>query len=560
MKRLTVLMALFTIILFVFMWGCEKEVEKIVTPEPVIKITSLTATPDSVGVGKRATLIVVATTKEADTLIYRWEALEGTFTDPENDTTEWIAPDKVGLFDITVHVTDMKENAVVKSILVGVETYVPSATPYYKGAVYCAQCHDGGSGGDQYTKYVNTKHADAWEDLMTSEHASSYCYSCHTVGYDATIDNGGYDESEVDRLTDVQCENCHGPGSDHPTDFTSVSVSEKAELCGSCHTGDYHPTYDDWSKSGHNFDPSTAIHGLLLTGTGPYCAKCHEGEEAMKYLSDPSAYSPPQSLPAAEELLPLVCATCHDPHDATNEHQLRTVADITLVDNAGETPVITSGGAGKLCMQCHHARRSATSPDQINEGYAHFGPHENPQTDMLFGESGYELVDTTFIFRSSGHNKIEETCVKCHMNMIPYTGAAAVTGHEFEPTPEACAECHGSITAFTDIIAKDDYDGNGVVEPVMVEVDSLLAKLKRAVIENSKSAAARDSLLASFSMVGDTTISTLDQRKAAYNWFFVNSDGSHGVHNPVYAIQLLQQSYELITGSPVPGAVILKEK
>ncbi|NIT60795.1 MAG: hypothetical protein GWN00_32695, partial [Aliifodinibius sp.] len=39
---------------------------------------------------------------------------------------------------------------------------------------------------------------------------------------------------------------------------------------------------------------------------------------------------------------------------------------------------------------------------------------------------------------------------------------------------------------------------------------------------------------------------------------FVHDDKSHGVHNPDYAVQLLQQSIQHLTGTPVPNAYIVR--
>jgi len=43
---------------------------------------------------------------------------------------------------------------------------------------------------------------------------------------------------------------------------------------------------------------------------------------------------------------------------------------------------------------------------------------------------------------------------------------------------------------------------------------------------------------------------------ALYNIFLVEDEGSFGIHNPVYAVQLLQKSYKDLAGSDVPGARI----
>jgi len=48
---------------------------------------------------------------------------------------------------------------------------------------------------------------------------------------------------------------------------------------------------------------------------------------------------------------------------------------------------------------------------------------------------------------------------------------------------------------------------------------------------------------------------TQPQLEAAYNWLFVNNDGSLGVHNTAYAVGLLQASIANLTGVSVPGGL-----
>ena len=46
-------------------------------------------------------------------------------------------------------------------------------------------------------------------------------------------------------------------------------------------------------------------------------------------------------------------------------------------------------------------------------------------------------------------------------------------------------------------------------------------------------------------------------RAAGYNLVFVESDGSHGMHNFDYTVQLLQQAFLHLTGSLPAGAAPL---
>jgi hypothetical protein len=142
----------------------------------------------------------------------------------------------------------------------------------------------------------------------------------------------------------------------------------------------------------------------------------------------------------------------------------------------------------------------------------------------------------------------------------PSEGDVTFLGHTFEPTVEACQECHGGISDFEDILAKEDYDGDLAVEGVQLEVDCLKEILKDAVIDASLSQGARDSLTADFEAVGDTLIATREQREAAYNYFFIDYDSSRGVHNTTYAIQLLQKSTLAINPPKLPrSAYILRD-
>ncbi len=50
---------------------------------------------------------------------------------------------------------------------------------YYNAATQqttCGNCHSGYQGD-----WVDTKHADAYDDLVNSGHAAAYCFGCHTV-------------------------------------------------------------------------------------------------------------------------------------------------------------------------------------------------------------------------------------------------------------------------------------------------------------------------------------------------------------------------------------------
>lgn len=541
--------------LFIFLvlgsLGCEKaaEPEEVITVDEIIALENGSVIPAGTSITTGTTLSLTArvtTTDKAGDVVLYWHAEEGVLSADFGDTVTWKAPGDEGTFAVSVHASDGSYIGVgVRPFGVGV--YTPTVTPYYVGAETCSNCHV-----DEPAEWAGTRHAGAWATLQASDHAASYCNKCHTVDQYEVEGNSGYDDVPIAAFENVQCENCHGAGSDHVSSLNKadITVSFDAATCGSCHNGEHHPTYDEWSSSAHN---NTDAYQAGISS----CQGCHEGVAAAIRLSgdlttfyNGGAVGRPDTSERA--LAPISCPVCHNPHDGTNDHQLRTVADVILVEANAESPVITDGGNGKLCMQCHHARRSADT--QLEEGYAHFGPHGNPQADMLAASSGYEgVAETGFPWAEPTHLYIENGCVTCHIHEHEYAGPGepAVTGHDYEPTVEACAKCHGTISDFDEIMARDDFDGDGTVEGLHDEVKGLLHLLEEALVADGLDTTGTDMEGA----LGDTARSTYKQRQAGYNWVFVEEDKSHGIHNPDYAIQLLQQSYKLLTGSLPLNAV-----
>lgn len=538
--------------------GCEKEVEVLVHDTLMVKVAVLPS-PDSVAVGGSVTLTATVTTElQVGTVQYFWHATDGTLDESEGDTVAWKAPDEEGAYTVSVHATDGVYIG-IGTVAIGVGMYAPTVTPYYVGHSECSTCHGesdvSGAGYSIHDAWSETDHAGAWQTLQESGHAASYCFPCHTVGYAAGTGTGdsGYDEAPIGKFENVQCENCHGPGSDHVSSLNEADIThswDAATVCGQCHTGSHNPFLEEWESSPHN--------SVGFQAASSSCQGCHEGVAASIRLSgDLSTFYGSGTIAdrpdtSDQPLTPISCAVCHSPHQADNPHQIRTVDDVHLVEANSESPVVSEGGTGKICMQCHHARRSADT--QLDEGYAHFGPHGNPQADMLSAKSAYHgVADASFPWAAPSHLYIENSCRTCHMYMKEYESEdnPAIKGHTFQPTVEACAKCHGTISDFEEIMARDDFDGDGTVEGLHDEVEGLLHLLEEALVADGLDTTGTDVEHA----LGDTSLSTYKQRQAGYNWVFVEADKSHGIHNPDYAIQLLQQSYKHLTGSLPRNAV-----
>lgn len=462
-----------------------------------------------------------------------------------------LVPDLKGQYTVTATVGTVTTNGATNIVLTRVIT-----AALYVGAGFvdgnnvatgrqCANCHDGGLTPDKMTPWSKTHHATIFTTAINgtrSDHYSARCISCHTVGYDTslTATNGGFDDvakqlgwtfpavltngtwnalpDALKQVANVQCESCHGPGGEHGGNPTKTSVSFSAGACAVCHaSGSHHYRPMEWANS---------LHAIAVREERADCAGCHSGIGFVDRMDGKS--------PVRLEYAPITCVTCHDPHDATHPHQLRVMDNVTLKDTSrpGGATVITNAGPAALCMQCHLSRRDAVT--YVNgRGSTHFGPHGSPQTDMLMGVNaityGKEIP-------SSGHGTIvHETCVACHMQPVASTNAAfkLVGGHTFNVAAHemelagACQQCHGPTVKELNF-ARQDYDGNGVIEGVQTEVKGLLDKLGMMLPP-----------------IGQPTVAvtadyTPKQLKAVYNYLFVKNDGSYGVHNTAYAVGLLK--------------------
>lgn len=574
MKRLPVILLLGVVLVVAGLVSCEKEVEKIVEAPPAIQVTEINLSSTDITPGQTVNLtaaIEAEDTVNTGNLRYEWFADKGTFKVSEGDTGVWKAPADSGMVKVSVHVTD-GEDIAIGNRDVGVGMYTPSADRYYVGVETCQQCHSG-----THENWAETGHAEAWAGLQTSDHVASYCEPCHSVNQNNTEGNSGYDEVPTAKFQDVQCESCHGPGSDHAASPSADNIDSKyaalaEEACAVCHEGGHHPYHEQWQESAHNFDPAEAAHGA---GARSYCQPCHSGTGFVEAYDD--EYT--DLYANAEDKMGITCGVCHDSHSGEHPGQVRTVAAVTLVSNGydsdGETgETIDLGGSGQLCLQCHQARRAPEGPNatQISQGYEHFGPHSSVQGDVVYGETGYEAVNKEIVFASSGHGLIEDACASCHVYQTEYDPVTnfANVGHTFEPRVEACVQCHGEISDFADIRAKADYDNDGAIEGIQNEVSGLLDLLVTELVEYDEAHGGQymggnpdadpgvitDSLTATH---GDTSQTAVNLRKAGFNLVYALNDGSLGVHNPAYVIQLLQQSILYLDEDVLPGNVILKE-
>ena len=110
----------------------------------------------------------------------------------------------------------------------------------------CMACHE-----DAWKVYLNSPHRSAFASIRNKGQSfEPECLSCHTTGYQ--FKNGYSDESPFNKLANVQCEACHGYGSEHARD--NKWVAQAKDSCTLCHDQKNSPEFDYaiyWDKIKH---------------------------------------------------------------------------------------------------------------------------------------------------------------------------------------------------------------------------------------------------------------------------------------------------------------------
>lgn len=148
----------------------------------------------------------------------------------------------------------------------------------YVGVDKCAACHKGDAKGKQLEIWQDSKHSQAYKNLQTADAdkiakdkgfntpaaETPQCIKCHVLGKD--IDPAELEDT-FDKTQGVQCETCHGPGSEYKKlsimkdkqqamDNGLIIHTEKEAFCTTCHNQDS-PTFksfnyeESWAKIKH---------------------------------------------------------------------------------------------------------------------------------------------------------------------------------------------------------------------------------------------------------------------------------------------------------------------
>lgn len=538
--------------------------------------------------------------------------------DPKAALTEF-TPDLVGAYAVTCNPGTGGE---VGGTKVHADKYLGN------NAEVCKTCH-----ADQVTNWLKTGHAEIFTDNIDNKltpdvptHYTETCSSCHTVGYYAPPyggDSNGFKDAmiksgwkfptwaqidaagkggpsnyaampaEAKALTNIQCEQCHGPATDHVKNGMAVmGASQDEGVCNVCHNGSSrHDKGEQLNNSKHS-DATAAAFNTPVGFGEQACVRCHSGNGYASFLKNPD-----NSAAWDNTKQTIVCATCHDPHDATNPWQLRIASKPVGMP----FEVTKDVGLSATCFECHNSR--ADPANAIKSSFPHYSSVAEFLSDTggvtygktLTNSAHGQLVGTApipnpaakedpeaakFLFSATDDAKgnVPGPCVTCHMTPPPGSkdpGYQQVGGHSFNTVSvdgkveytAACKSCHQDITDFN-MKAKADYDGNGKVEGVQDEVKGLLNVLWKALEAKGVKKIDTGYPYATLPKTNGQTDDKIDN--AWYNfrtvygvmWGAETGNGNEGkaqsIHNFKRAVELLQLSYKDLTGQDVPGATLMK--
>ncbi len=448
----------------------------------------------------------------------------------------------------------------------------------------CMSCHQNMPAfANIFNRWKVSGHANLFRQQIDSG-ASTYaarCNACHTTGYDRTrfAVNGGFDDKartlgwnwtnyappkpgnwdtlkskypSLVQLANVGCESCHGAGSEHAIggDTSKIALSYKSETCYFCHDEPWrHNIPSMYKNSLHSkviWNSSFAQAPTspdFMTNDLDNCIRCHDGRGYTNMYYGRGTNT--NNMNGAD-LTMVGCPTCHDPHGNSQPHQLRIRA--AIADTISNGTSYANKGSGAVCFDCHQARSNVAKAVLTKVTNNRWGPHHSTQGDVLLGTNAGTFG---FQYISGSHRNIQNACVGCHMASTTDTGTVTrdkVGGHSmnmhYDSTNydhvKGCLSCHPGVTSFDDFIAPQDYDGNGLIESWQKEVSGVLRNLRIALPP-----AGIDSV--NWALIAADS-NNVNLRKAYWNLQLITNDGSLGIHNPFFVIQVLLTSINYSVG------------
>ncbi len=227
---------------------------------------------------------------------------------------------------------------------------------------------------------------DNWVPYHAGEQKAYNCGTCHTTGYSPEGNQDGL-EGLIGTWSEpgINCEECHGPGSNHVNDPVGfpLKVDRSSEACGDCHYRSdkteidaskgfikHHEQFETMAQSKHN-----ALE----------CVDCHDPHKPVKYAK-------------GNEGTKVQCESCH-----FKQVDYQKITDRKHAD----------------CVECHMARASKSALGDIDRFTGDLRTHLfaiNPLATEQFTEDGKF---------SMPYLTLDYACRSCHYDGGPASNLTA---------------------------------------------------------------------------------------------------------------------------------------
>jgi hypothetical protein len=352
--------------------------------------------------------------------------------------------------------------------------------------------------------------------------------------------------------------------------FTGTSSARNGKYCARCHTSEGFIEITDNGKF--------VVSNDIANATRINCATCHK-HSGFDFVGDTAVYTLRTTTPVVLEYfkndptkandfgkINNLCATCH---------QIRGATSVSYTD-ATVTPNVVKTFSQLPFFPLDNTKETTTVKFQVGQSFA---VHDGNQSNLFAGINAYEYVGKTYT-KTWKHSTF--SCTDCHMNA--YDATTKTGGHSLIPNTAKCTACHGGTDKLTPIqtsidakiielaealtakkIFKKTTNSNGVASYSAVPSHDFYGVLFPTTASTTTYATA----LAGANTVSPTTglvtyannvtiavdkdfASRIGREwkygelGAAYNYGYINSELSRGIHNPTYALQVLQNSIDYL--------------
>lgn len=305
--------------------------------------------------------------------------------------------------------------------------------PVYIGAQACAECHEGAEMGYQFSIWLKTAHANAYATLALPEsraiaelsgitehpQKARQCLGCHATAADVEE----WEREQGFFIQDgLQCEKCHGPGSEYANSRTMKNreqalanglILPDKESCMVCHR----------IKGSHEAVLKTKPYDLEAA----WNTIAHPVPKEKEGLPEQASEDSPPKVSSGKFKFTgvMACATCHQGQEmgyqlskwrlGPHAKAYASLASVRAGELAAEAGVIGDPIESERCLSCH-STGSGFDEDSFQEG---FSIRDGVQCESCHGPGSEYSPEAVMLDSEASHRAglqavTEKTCLVCH--------------------------------------------------------------------------------------------------------------------------------------------------